>query len=59
MLVRSCFLITVIKYLKGHWSPGSLYNVEKQKVGEWVSEWQGHLLSCQVTAKNKKKDGFL
>ena len=27
MLVRSCFLITVIKYLKGHWSLGSLFNV--------------------------------
>ena len=32
MLVRSCFLITVIKYLKGHWSLGSLFNVKKQKV---------------------------
>ena len=55
-LVRSCFLITLIKYLKGHWSLGSLFNVKKQKwltesVSEWVSEWQGHLLSCQVTAK--------
>ena len=38
MLVRSCFLITVIKYLKGHWSLGSLFNVKKQKVGHSVSE---------------------
>ena len=56
MLVKWCFFITVIKYLKGHWSLESLLNVKKQKVGqwlsEWVSEWQGHLLSCQVTAKN-------
>ena len=52
MLVRSCFLITVIKYLKGHWSLGSLFNVKKQKwVTHSVSQWQGHLLSCQVTAK--------
>ena len=55
MLVRSCVLITVIKCLKGHRSLGSLFNVKKQKVAqsvsEWVSEWQGHLLSCQVTAK--------
>ena len=29
-----CFLITVIKYLKGHWSLGSLFNVKKQKVGQ-------------------------
>ena len=55
MLVRSCFLITVIKCLKGHWSLGSLFNVKKQNVShwvsQWVSQWQGHLLSCQVTAK--------
>ena len=56
MLVRSCFFITLIKCLKGHRSLGSLFNVKKQKVAQWVSEsvspWQGHLLSCQVTAKN-------
>ena len=32
-------------------------NAGNQKVGYWVteslSEWQGHLLSCQVTAKNQ------
>ena len=55
MLVRSCFLITVIKYLKGHWSLGSLFNVNKQKVGHSLTQWQGHLLSCQVTAKNIEK----
>ena len=35
---------------------GSLFNVKKQKVAQWVShslsQWQGHLLSCLVTAKN-------
>ena len=36
MLVMSCFLITVIKCLKGHWSLGSLFNVKKQK---WLSQW--------------------
>ena len=52
MLVRSCFLITLIKCLKGHKSLGSLCNVKSksQWVSEWVSEsvsqWQGHLLSC-------------
>ena len=44
-LVRSCFLITVIKYLKGHWSLGSLFNVKKQKVGQSVT----HSLSDKVT----------
>ena len=40
MLVRSCFLITVIKCLKGHWSLGLLFNVKKQKwLSESVSEW--------------------
>ena len=38
MLVRSCFLITVIKCLKGHWSLVSLFNVKKQKVGQWLSD---------------------
>ena len=57
MLVRSCFLITVIKCLKGHRSLGSLFNVKNKKwlsdsVTDSLSEWQGHLLSCQVTAKN-------
>ena len=54
MLVRSCFLITVIKCFKGHRSLGSLFNVKKTNRGsvtEWVSQWQGHLLSCQVTDK--------
>ena len=45
MLVRSCFLITLIKSLKGRNSLGSLCNV-KSKSPEWVSQWQGHLLSC-------------
>ena len=39
MLVRSCFLITVIKCLKGHRSLGSLFNVKKQKVSQSLSQW--------------------
>ena len=54
MLVRSCFLITVINCLKGHWSLGLLFNVKKQKVAQSLTQWQGHLLSCQVTAKKHK-----
>ena len=27
----------------------------KIKVSEWVSQWQGHLLSCSVHLKNKRK----
>ena len=46
MLDRSCFLITLIKCLKGHKSLGSLCNVTKVKVTQSVSQWQGHLLSC-------------
>ena len=47
MLVRSCFLITLIKCLKGHKSLRSLCNVKsKSTVSDWVSQWQGHLLSC-------------
>ena len=39
-------------------SLGSLFNVKQTKVAQWVSEWQGHLLSCQVTAKkNKASEG--
>ena len=26
--------------------------IKKSKVAEWASEWQCHLLSCRVTAKN-------
>ena len=59
MLVRSCFLITVIKCLKGHRSLGSLFNVKKQKVAQSLTQWQGHLLSCRVTAKNGRKGGKL
>ena len=57
MLVRSCFLITVIKCLKGDRSLRLLFNVKKTK-GESVSQWQGHLLSCQVTAKKLKIFSF-
>ena len=33
--------------------------MSKVKVlSQWVSEWQGHLLSCQVTAKNILKGEF-
>ena len=39
MLVRSCFLITLIKSLKGHKSLGSLCNVKsKSTLSELVSE---------------------
>ena len=39
MLVRSCFLITLIKCLKGHKSLGSLCNVKsKSTVSESVSQ---------------------
>ena len=44
ILVRSCFLITVIKCLKDHKSLMS-----KQKVAHWLSQWQCHLLSCPQT----------
>ena len=48
MLPRSCFLITLIKCLKGHKSLGSLCNVKSKSysVTDWLSQWQGHLLSC-------------
>ena len=45
----SGFLITLIKCLKGHKSLGSLCNVKsksKNTVTQWLSQWQGHLLSC-------------
>ena len=38
MLVRSCFLITVIKCLNGQLSLGSLFNVKKPKVAQSVSD---------------------
>ena len=40
MLVRSCFLITLIKCLKGHKSQGSLCNVKRKSecVSDRVSE---------------------
>ena len=41
MLVRSCFLIILIKCLKGHKSLGHSV-MSKAKVSDWVSEWQGH-----------------
>jgi hypothetical protein len=28
--------------------------IKSGSLSEWVSEWQGHLLSCQVTAKKIK-----
>ena len=43
------FLINVIKCLKGHWSLGSLFNVKKQKVSEWVSESVSEWVSDKVT----------
>ena len=44
--VRSCLLITLIKCLKGHRSLRSLFVKSKSTLSEWVSQWQGHLLSC-------------
>ena len=38
MLDRSCFLITLIKCLKGHKSLGSLCNVTKVKVTQWLTD---------------------
>ena len=49
MLVRSCFLITLIKCLKGHKSLVSLFLCQLSK--SWVSQWQGHLLSCSGQLK--------
>ena len=62
MSIRSCLLISQIKYLNGHKSLGSLWLLDsKVWLSEWlsdsVSEWQGHLLSCQTlvwTAKKRK-----
>ena len=48
-LVRSCLFITLIKCLKGRKSLGSLCNVKSKS--EWLSEWQGHLLSCSGQLK--------
>ena len=40
MLVRSCFLITLIKCFKGHRSLGSLFNVKNQNwLSDSLSEW--------------------
>ena len=51
MLVRSCFLVTLIKCLKGHKSPGSLCNVKsKSTVSESVTRSPIELL---WTAKNQ------
>ena len=43
--------ICLIKCLKGHKSLGSLFNCFldvkiKRSLSEWLSQWQGHLLSC-------------
>ena len=53
MLIRSCFLITLIKCLKGHKSLGLFFvcQVVKSSVTQWLSEWQGHLLSCSGQLK--------
>ena len=64
MLVRSCFLITVIKCLKGHWSLGSLFNVKKQKVAQSLShsvrEWVTRSpIELFWTAKKWRMDGLL
>ena len=61
VLVRSCLLITLIKCLKGHKSLRSLCCSKiksgsvSQSVSESVSQWQGHLLSCQTVVWTAKK----
>ena len=51
LMVRSCFLITLKKCLKGRKSLGSLCNVKSKS--EWVTQWQGHLLSCSGQLKRQ------
>ena len=59
MLVKSCFLITLIKCLKGHRSLGLLFfcqvvkSLVSDSVSEWLSQWQGHLLSCSGQLKKR------
>ena len=57
MLVLSRFVITLIKCLKGHKSLGSLCNVKSKSdsVSQWLSQWQGHLLSCCGQLKIQKR----
>ena len=60
MLVSSCFLITLIKCLKGHSSLGVFPCKSKVKVpsavSEWVSQWQVHLWSCSEQLRITKKN---
>ena len=51
LLVR-CFVITLIKCLKGHTSLGSLCVFQNQK---WLTRWQGRLLSCPETLPGEFK----
>ena len=59
MLVRSCFLITLIKCLKGHKCLGSLCNVKSKSY--WVTEWLSELVTRSPiellwTAKNNTQE---
>ena len=45
IFVRSCFLITVIKCLKGQWSLGSLFNV---KTSQELRMLSSVTINCQV-----------
>ena len=44
LLIKSCLLVN--KCLKGHKSLGSLWWLKSK--GDWLTQWQGHLLSCQT-----------
>ena len=60
MLVRSCFLITLIKCLKGHKSLGSLRNVKSksQSVSESVTRSPIELSWTAKKASQKFKFSF-
>ena len=50
--------VSLIKCLKGHMSLGSPWLLEtKVWLTQWLSEWQGHLLSCSVQLKIYIKKG--
>ena len=48
-----CLSISLIKCLKGQKCLGLLFNVKNQKwlSDQWVSQWQGHILSCSGQLK--------
>ena len=54
-LVRSCLLITLIKFLKGHKSLGSLCCCVFQKVPQSVSEWVSDKVTYWAVGWTAKK----